>query len=634
MPALLAAVLVALALMPAAGAFAATPHSPTLGPSNTVIDGPDPAIVGLSGFSVARDGTGGLVYVKDVQGVPHVFVSRLVLGQFGVPQQVDAGLPGPSSQPVIAAASGGLLVIAFINGAQLYAVQAPNALSPLGGLTDLFAGALNPAISISTLGKAYLAFTAVAGASTNVRSAYYNQGQWALEPTPLDVSPGDNAGSGTGRPAVAAAGDGVGIVVWGEAGHVYSRRVWGTGPSIVSEQADVPGLGGWGEISADQPSVSSGGDSSYAAVAFRETLGSGGAVQSRVLMNRLHGSQYDGAFQADGTATPGAEGADQPRVAVTEYGRGFVTSELAQTHDIYAAPLASNESTANTERINSQVIAAAPDAVPATAGLTSTLIAWQQNPGNAGLPEIRLRYAADGFDLDPEQVVSSPSLGPTNADGGLAAAGDLAGDAAVAWVQGSGAGTQIVTAQLYQPPGGFSPSNSFSYATSANPILAWSPSSELWGAVQYQVTLDGVQIAATGSTSVRAPAPVANGRHSWQVTAVNQAGLRTAAAAATVFVDTTRPRVSFTLTGSRTVGTRLRMRLKYTDSPPPLKRSQTSGVKSVQVKWGDGSKPFLHVGRFNTLHTYGRHRTYTVLVIVKDRAGNRTIVKRKLRIKS
>ena len=44
---------------------------------------------------------------------------------------------------------------------------------------------------------------------------------------------------GSGAPQVATAGDGVGIVAWGEGGHVYSRRVWGTAPSVVDEQADI-----------------------------------------------------------------------------------------------------------------------------------------------------------------------------------------------------------------------------------------------------------------------------------------------------------------------------------------------------------------------------------------------------------
>ena len=69
----------------------------------TVIDGPSASITGLGGLSVARDGTGGLVYLKSVAGIPRVFVSALVGGSFQAPVQVDAALAGASSEPVIAA---------------------------------------------------------------------------------------------------------------------------------------------------------------------------------------------------------------------------------------------------------------------------------------------------------------------------------------------------------------------------------------------------------------------------------------------------------------------------------------------------------------------------------------------------
>ena len=35
------------------------------------------------------------------------------------------------------------------------------------------------------------------------------------------------------------------------------------------------------------------------------------------------------------------------------------------------------------------------------------------------MPEIRVRYAPNGSDLGPDQVVSSTAFGPTNADEGL-----------------------------------------------------------------------------------------------------------------------------------------------------------------------------------------------------------------------
>lgn len=613
---------------------AAARRTPTLAASNTVVDGPSADIVSLDGMSIARDGTGGLVYLKDVGGVARVFVSRLSGGQFQAPVQVDSGLVGSSSQPVIAAGNAGLLIVAFINGGQLYVTSSPGSASPLGPPVSLYSDAANPSLSLSNFGKAYLAFTAPGGAGQGhvmVAFQWVGQTQWAVIPTPLDDDPAaDDAGVGVNRPQVATSGDGTGIVAWGEGGHVYTRRVVKTTPSVVDQQADPSSFGGWQEVSAADPVISTGGDSSYAAVAFSEQLASGTATQTRVLYNRLHGSQYDGPSQADGALTGGPEGADQAAASVTEYGDGWVTSELQQSHELFATTLGSNESPGTTVRVDSLPNGTASDAVPASAGLTSTLIAWQQNPGIAGPPEIRIRYAPDGSDLNPEEVVSNPALGATEADQGLFAAGDNAGDTAIAWVQGTGAATRIVAAQLYQTPGSFVPAQSFSYATTADPTLAWSPAAELWGLPQYAVTLDGVLVARTTAVSFTPPAPLVNGRHVYQVTAVNQAGLSTAASPATVFVDTVAPVVSFTVSGTRVIGHYLHLVVHATDAPAGVvTAAQASGIARIVVRFGDRSSFTITRGKY---HAYRRAGTYTVSVTVTDHAGNVTTVVKRIKI--
>ena len=453
MAVVLALVVVLLALPAVSGA--ATRRTPTLAPSSTVVDGPSANILGLSGLAVARDGSGGLIYLKRVNGVAHVFVSELVNGAFQPPVQLDGGLPGASSQPVIAATNGGLMVAAFINGGTLYAVQQQAGATGWQAPQALLHGASNPSVSMSAFGKAYLAFTAAGDGGHDVRTAYYFQGQWALGSGPLDANPADDAGVGTGRPDVATAGDGTAIVVWGEDGHVYARRVLGTSPSIEFEQADPPSISGWNEVSAGDPAVSAGGDSSYAAVAFEEEVASGASTQTRVLVNRLLASQFTGAQAADALTTPGADSGDQPQVAVQEYGAGWVTAQQEQSFNAFAMSLSNNDAPGGVSQLNALPQQSDADAVPAVAGTISTLIAWQQDPGSVGLPEIRVRYAPNGSDLGPDQVVSSTAFGPTNADEGLFAGGDLSGDAAVAWVQGSGAQTRIVAGQLFQPPGGF-----------------------------------------------------------------------------------------------------------------------------------------------------------------------------------
>ncbi|HWD74958.1 MAG TPA: hypothetical protein VG371_07440, partial [Solirubrobacteraceae bacterium] len=416
----------------AAGAAPAAAQQPVPA-APRVIDGPSPNIVRPAGIgmSVARDGTGGLVYLKQVAGVQHVFVSVLQGGSFETPVQVDAGL-GSSSQPVIAAGNGGVLLVGFVSGNELYVADLSRPGAGFGAPIALAAGASNPAISITNLGKAYLAFTTATGGGSQVRAAFYYKGAWALATGSLSISATDGAGTGAGRPAVAAAGDGVAIVAWGEAGHIFARRVWGVTPSVATEQADAA-LPGCMEVSADEPTVGTEGYSSFADVAFHEVLSCGSDQQlSRVLMNRLQGSVFLGLTQPDGLAGTTSDGADDPQITMGEYGHGWVTSSRNNANDLIATALGDDGVSWGTTKVNSAAELAAPDGVPATAGLFSNLIAWQQTPGSTGVPEIRVRYAPSGGTLGPEIVASSSALGPTDASSGLAAAGDVAGDSALA----------------------------------------------------------------------------------------------------------------------------------------------------------------------------------------------------------
>lgn len=610
-----------LGLLTAVAAAQPTPTPPQ------VIDGPSPAIApanaptGLT-LSIARDGTGGLVYLKQSAGVDHVFLVPLQGGSFLAPVQLDAGFVGPSAQPVIAAGNNGALIVAFVNAGNLYITQRGGAATGMSTPRVLAAGGQNPSLQMTNFGKAYLAFTVPDAIGTDVRVAYYYAGTWATESGPLNEIPADNAGSGSGRPAVAAAGDGVAIVAWGENGHVYTRRVWGTSPSIVTEQADAapPGCS---EVSADEPAIGSGGDSSYAAVAFHETLSCGGQQESRVLGNRLHGSVYDGLYAADGLSTPTGDGADQPQVVASEFGTGWITSDRTGSFSTGAQWLRGSESPGGTQQLNTLTNASSPDAVPALAGFYSSLIAWQHDPGSGGQPEIRVRFADSGGTPGPEIVLSSPAQGPTDAAAGLTAAGNVAGEAAAAWVQTTPAGNEIVAEQLYQAPGTAPTQGPTGYVRTTQPTLSWAPSSELWGPVTYTITVDGVQTGQTQGTSLKLPAPLAQGPHTWQTTVTNRAGLTSGTRSGKLFVDTIPPVVSLQLLGARHAGALLHLHVLYTDSLPPLTPAQGSGVAKILVRWGDRLTEVIHHWRY---HIYKRPGRYRITVIVVDRAGNRTQV--------
>ena len=618
----------ALCAIAATLAVAAPPASagPTLQPSFSVV-GPSAAIVGIGGLSVARDGTGGLIFTEQNGANDNVYVSRLVGGSFQPPEEVDSGLGGSSSDPVIAAGNGGLLVVAFINGGQLYVNQAPTATTPFPAPTLLFAGAQNPAIAITQFGKAYVAFAASGDGGSDVRAAYYNAGTWGVEPTPLNVTPGDDAGTGTGRPAVAAAGDGIGIVAWGEAGRIYTRRVTGTQPSVATYQADPSSISGWNEVSADQPSIGVGGDSSYVVVGFRETVASGSTTQTRVLARRLVAGAFDPPAGADSLATPDSDSAADPVVLVGEYGRGFLIDDHVISHQLFALALGTNGFPGTVTRVDSQVNSASPDATGGIAGLFSSIIAWQEQPV-LGLAEIHLSFAADGGGLGAEQVASNPLFGPTEADAGLAASGDVNGDAAVAWVQGTGPATRIVAAQLYQPPGGIS-LNHVDYSNAPQPTFTWSASHESWGPVTYAISINGTIAATTAATSYRPPAPLADGTYSWQVIATNQGGLTSKTGTATIHIDTLAPRVQLVISGRHT-GAPVRLQLSVSDLRPGEAAGGSSGIATQLVSWGDGAGA-VRVGARSS-HVYTKPGLYRVSITVSDRAGNTTGVSRYIRI--
>ena len=592
----------------------------------TVVDGPSAAILGLGGLSVARDGTGGLVYTKTVAGIAHVFVTPLVGGTFQPAQEVDSSLAGASSQPVIAAGNGGVLLIGFINAGQLYVVGRSSTTAAYGAPDALAGGATNPALEMTNFGKGYLAFTVADGAGHDVRAAYYDNGAWALESAPLNAVPADDAGTGAGAPQVAAAGDGVAIVAWGEGGHVFTRKVWGTAPSVVDEQADPSSISGCAEVSAGRPDVAAGGDSSYADVVFQETVSCGGVEQARVLVNRLRASQYDGATAGDGLSTPGTESGTEPGVAMTEYGQGFVTSAGATSNTVFAMELASNGGYGPILQINSLAASGPPYAVPGIAGLFSTLVAWQQTPGTTGTSEIRVRYEPRASTLGAETVVSTAGLGPTDAARGLATDGDGAGDAAIAWVQGLGASTQIVADQLFQPPGAAAVPKTLAYSRTPQPVLRWSAPSARWGPLTYTVTIDGTAVGQTGGGSLQVPSPLPDGAHRWQVTVTNPAGLAGTSKVARLFVDTVAPVVKATESGPRRAGSDEVLRVSYRDPAP------ASGVAKVTIQWGDGAVTHVKPGTHRIAHVYRRPGRYRIRITVSDRVGNQAVVVRAVKI--
>ena len=95
-------------------------------------------------------------------------------------------------------------------------------------------------------------------------------------------------------------------------------------------------------MSADEPSIGTGGDSSYVVVGFRETVSNGASTQTRVLARRLVAGRVRSAVGADSLATPDADSAADPVVLVGEYGRGFLLDDRVVSHELFALALGTN----------------------------------------------------------------------------------------------------------------------------------------------------------------------------------------------------------------------------------------------------------------------------------------------------
>jgi hypothetical protein len=485
--------LAALALPATAGA--ARPGSYVPGQP---IDGPSADIQRLGDLDVARDGTGALTYVKAVAGVDHVFISRLVGGAFQVPEQLDAGAAGASSQPVVAAGDGGSLVAAWVNAGTLFVAVRPPGAAAFAPAQALAAGASDPDVDLGVDEVAYVTWTAAG----NVMAARKDRGVTAFTVlgAPLDLVPAAVAGVGTGRSRVAVPADGSAIVVWGEAGHVVERRLFGVGLSAVPQDLGAP---------ADLPDVAAEDDSSFAWVVYRQ----GGASLAR----RLVGSSFDPP-----AVLATSEQTDLPRVAIDGDGVGYAGVSGAASLGAFGAVL-------KDDRFNPGLrlgggFGAVPAAVPAVDETGDGLVAFQQGlaTGNrviVGRPydyDVRTRAVTR-----PRRAValSNPALGPTDAARGLEAKADRVGDIVVAFAQGDGPTRRIVAGGFDRAPAAL---RALTSRVTRSGSLRWTRSFDLWGAIRYAVFVDRRRVALTTRTSIRLPRRVHAGRHRWRVVAIDR----------------------------------------------------------------------------------------------------------------
>jgi hypothetical protein len=523
--------------------------------SGRTIAGPDASIVSLGNVTLARDGTGAVVYLRSINGATHAFAQTVSGGVWSAAVQLDTGLPGSASQPLVAAANGGRVAAVFISGGTLYgAVHLPGR-PGFGGPQPLAQGASTPALAISTFGTAYTSFTAPNGSTSAIYVARLDRAsaRWLAMPTPLNLVPSDNAGfNAVTRSAIAVASDGEALVSWAETEadgltHVIARRVSAAGPSTAPQDLNLPSVSGLPGSNADSPSVSIEDASDYAWVAFRQSFLQGGTPVSRTIARHQYGSLFDppepvasgfgnrGPTLIDPLTIPTADGADAPQVSVDGSGDGVAAVETTASHGVFADPLADPYFT-GPARLDTGTNAILPQPVAAVGGIDALgAVAWLQAPA-AGAPaavEVRA-YVAPTF--QPLATISSTQLGGVQiGPGALSADADQHGDSFVAWLQGAPTASRIMVGGIAAPPQSFHlvlPAKT----TDRRQAIGWTPSSDQLGIADYVVYVDGIPIGTTTATKLIPSAPLPAGNRVIRVVAVNNYGTKTATPAVTLVV--------------------------------------------------------------------------------------------------
>ncbi len=577
------------------------------------IDAPSPDTRTLGDLDLARDGTGAIVYTRAVLGVDHVFVAPFEGGRFQPLQQLDPGLPGPSSQPVVGASDGGRLAITFVSAGVVYGVVRPSGGAFAAPVPFGPGGA--PAVDLSINGTAYASYTS---STADVRIARLDRrtNAWGVLGAPADIVAANPAGIGGDRSKVAISADGIGVVTWGEAGHVFARKMFNGGLSNAPQDLTPATFGGRVSTVSDEPDVDAEDDSSYAWIVFRQSFADGG---SRILARRQRGTRFDPPVAVD----VGDEATSDPRIDLNGRGIGLAAMAGATSHQPMIDPVDLHNVFGLGARIFSSSLAP-PLTAPTVSENNSALVAAILSVG--GDPSVVVVPFDDGR-AGITGTLSRPDAGPVDPALGLDAASDRAGGVLVAWVQGGAADRRIVVGSYDRPPGAFLGYTGQRCCRNATPALKWQRAFNLWGSVTYEVSIDGVVVGQTTGDTFQVVAPLTNGTHKWQVKATDIRGQSKRSRTRLLRIDARRPLLS--------VGYKRKKRVVTISARPrddARLKSATSGIASLRISWGDKTRATRAKAAIRATHRYRRAGTYKLTVTARDKAGNETAVKRTVRI--
>jgi len=202
---------------------------------------------------------------------------------------------------------------------------------------------------------------------------------------------------------------------------------------------------------------------------------------------------------------------------------------------------------------------------------------------------------------------------------GLGVGASGLGDGLVALMQGPLGNAAIAASAVTTPPANFSVTLPYQWVRASRAVISWTPSASAGGPPQYSLVRDGrVQPVPAGATKARLnPRGLSSGAHVIQVLATDGEGQTTLTAKRTLDIDDQPPSVTVRAAG-RSVLVSVSDRL--------------SGVAagSVRVSFSDGHSARGHA---HQRYRYTHAGSFTIVVRASDRAGNRAVVRRVVKIR-
>jgi hypothetical protein len=607
----------------------------------TTIDGPGEDIVGFGGVAMAEGGGGGLVYLKRVDGVPHVFVSRYTGGRWLAPIRVDSQEPYAASWPRIAAAEGGELLVVWAtpfasrNGKPVYELL--GALLGAGGSS--FGGATiidqnieeatgtSPDLAMSSTGQADVVYRVVEPAVGNVsllrpgdvveqvRVAHFNGHRWSnLGPINRNTGVSMRPPTPANAPQIAVGPTGNAVVVWQEPdvegiARIWARRIFASTLNYVLPVSATTYNGAAIPDDADAPSVAL-SKLGQAEVAYRQPANPGSPLPGpRIFLNTLpdgesaNGGEFLGASVADGAVGGGAGAAvGPPSVDIDE------KRDMRLLYDSNGTP---------------RVVQGGDRGLTATLSLGPAFIGGESlgasvmNPNGGGVsawpsadaqghPALAVR---EDF---PDGAVQTAlvSGGAGGEIGELAVGRSGLGDGLVAFREGPFGDAAIVATQTTAPPVATILTVPRGWVRPGAASVSWQPATSADGPLDYRVVLDGrPQATSAGALTLRLNThALGTGRHRVQVLTTDGDGAAALSAPSALLIDGVPPTVTVRR-AAHGAGVSVRVRDRY------------SGVDAaaVSVSFGDGARAR---GRSRYVHRYAHAGVYRVTVRARDRIGN------------